>query len=67
MPKYTLPLWNSKLFLTVDINAFTKTVVSAVNDGHRFDDVTRDWPKPLVDAVKSLMTAPTAARAGKKA
>lgn len=66
MPKYTLPLWNSKLFLTVDLNAFTKTVVSAINDGHSFNDVTRYWPPPLIAAVRALMTTPEAAKPEKK-
>lgn len=66
MPKYTLPLWNSKLFLTVDLNAFTKTVVSAINDGHALEDVTRDWPPQLIAAVRALMTSPDAAKPEKK-
>ncbi len=66
MSKYTLPLWNSKLFLTVDLNAFTKTVVSAVNDGHAFEEVTRDWPPALIAAVRTLMTAPADARSSNR-
>lgn len=62
MTRYSLPLWQSKLYLTVDLNAFIKTVVSAVNDGHTLDDIARDWPPQLIAAVRQLMTPPDKAK-----